>query len=472
MNKPDSQGRSGQRLWSGEFVSRKLEHRYRTRTNDVFCRQIRLLAIIILILSLPFIGADYQALGDFEHAETFSLFRVSVMALPAWLLLATQRRADYRLIDRIVFAYVMYVAIEAFLIMYLFRSEPIVVVSRLIFFVMVANTLIVMPARNRAIVIGTSFVLTMTGLWSFTAVTAQEAISLTVILASTYAVGFVVGSWLALMRRSEFARRVELNSANNQLEFARRNAENANSAKSVFLANMSHELRTPLNAIIGFADLLHQGLLGEFRNAKQKEYIGDIRLSGQHLLSLINDLLDLNRIEAGHIDARPDWFSLQLAATDWLLMVREQAADQNQEIEIGWLAPELEVHADPRMIQQCMTNLLNNAIKYGPDGQTIRVWAERAGEGLRIMVQDQGPGLSREEIDRALKPFEQVDGAHARQSVGWGLGLPLVKSTAEAMGGELLLESLPETGLRATLYLPTLPLRDRAGEPVEASAFA
>lgn len=452
-----------QSRWSGELLDAGTERLFRERTHDVFCRQIWLLAVIALVATLPFVLADYQAMGAFAFRDEFLAFRLAMIWLPAVLLIGARSEYPYRRLDLLVVTYTLYVAVEAFLIMHIFRAEPIVVVSRMIFFVLVANTLIPMPFRNRLIVNGLSAALTMFALWNFLVVSAEAVVSLTVIIGSAYLFGFVVGTWLQRMRRAEFARRQELNRFNRELDVALKHAEGANSAKNVFLANMSHELRTPLNAIIGFADVLHRGDMGELQNSKHREYVSDIHRAGEHLLGMIDSLLDLSRAEAGYEEVRSEWISLRDVSKDWLLMVRELAARKGQRIAPGPMLPGMELYADPALLHRCVTNLLTNAVKYSGPDTLIGIAAERTPEGITIIVRDQGKGMTDADMARALRPFEQIDGAHERGSVGWGLGLPLAKSTAEMLGGLLELESAPGKGTTARIFVPAHLTRDMIG---------
>ncbi|WP_417515728.1 sensor histidine kinase [Minwuia sp.] len=456
-----------QSVWTGDFISRWTEHGFRLATYDVFFRQIRLLAIIILALSWPFIFADYLKAQHFEHVELFTAAR-SVLALtPLLWLHAFRRRKSHRLIDGMVFAYAMYVTLETILLMYIHRADFIVVSSRLIFFIMAANTLLPLPGRYRIIMNVTGATGAAVGIWAFAQISTDTAISLSVIVGSTYAIGFIVGSWLARMRRAEHARAMELQASNAALVAAQQRAEQASRTKSMFLANVSHELRTPLNAIIGFSDMLDRQMLGPLGHPRYKEYIGDIRWSGTHLLGLINDLLDLNRIEAGKADLQPDWLSLRQACREWLTMAGAETRADGQTIVVPPDVPDVEIRADARALHQVMINLLTNAIKYSGAGSTIRLDIARRRDGaLKIDVVDNGAGMSADALSRVLQPFEQADASTARQTAGWGLGLPLVKALADAMGCRFRIESTKGEGTRACLLIPATLVRRPVPAPV------
>ncbi|WP_298727227.1 PAS-domain containing protein [uncultured Ferrovibrio sp.] len=234
---------------------------------------------------------------------------------------------------------------------------------------------------------------------------------------------------------------------------AKEMAEVANRAKSAFLANMSHEFRTPLNAIIGFSESLLAGYFGPLTE-KQLDYVDDIRKSGVHLLQLINDVLDLAKVEAGRMEPHIEALDPHLVIADSMEMMRVQAerASVSLEAELPDQLPL--IHADERMVRQMLLNLLSNAVKFTPSGGRAWITAEVTDEYLQISVHDTGLGMAEHEIPKALTPFEQVRGVLNRNHQGTGLGLPLVKSLAELHGGSLELKSAPNEGTTATISLP------------------
>jgi len=234
-------------------------------------------------------------------------------------------------------------------------------------------------------------------------------------------------------------------------------AEGANKAKSEFLANMSHELRTPLNAINGFSEIMVGEMFGPLGDRRYKEYVGDIHRSGEHLLALINDILDMSKIEAGKMNLRFEPVSIDDLVEDSVRLVKNRAENAGLYIEVA-LPPLPEVDADYRAIKQVLLNLLSNAVKFTPKGGKISVRAESRmdayGQRVRISVRDTGIGIAKEDLERLARPFEQVESQHAKTQQGTGLGLALSKSLVEMHGGTLELESQPGQGTTASFVLP------------------
>ena len=244
-----------------------------------------------------------------------------------------------------------------------------------------------------------------------------------------------------------------LRKAGQRAEQAARNADAANRAKSEFLANMSHELRTPLNAIIGFSELMERRLFGELGDPRYHEYAQHIGASGNYLLRLVNDILDLSKIEAQKMELDLGTVPLAPALEECAAMIRPQADQQGLALGMSNVPPDADAMADPRALQQVLLNLLSNAVKFTPRGGRVDLTVERTGDAWRISVRDTGKGIAPEDMGRVLEPFGQVAGAMTRQEQGTGLGLPLAKSLTELMGGSFRIESTPGVGTCVTLTL-------------------
>jgi signal transduction histidine kinase len=233
-------------------------------------------------------------------------------------------------------------------------------------------------------------------------------------------------------------------------------AQLANSAKTVFLANMSHELRTPLNAIIGFAGLIGHRALGEQPAARYAEYARDIEHSGRYLLSIIEDLLDMSRIELGQVRLVEEPVEVEDLAKDVVRFVSHRAHERGITIDVGGVQPMPRINADARSLRQALINLLVNAIKFSPPGGSVAVCAAPdSGGGIAIWVQDSGPGIKAEEKSSAFEPFWQGDAYRRKARDGVGLGLAITKRLIEAHGGTVeLISGDGMTGTRAMIRLP------------------
>jgi signal transduction histidine kinase len=266
--------------------------------------------------------------------------------------------------------------------------------------------------------------------------------------------GGVLATYLDITER----KRVEAD-----LRRAKEEAELASRTKTEFLANMSHELRTPLNAVIGFAEIMQGAVFGPLGDARYGEYAADIRDSGQHLLNLINDLLDVSKIEFGKVELCEETVDLTGIIDSCMRLMRDRADQAGLELA-AHTPPDLPyLCADGRRLKQILLNLMSNAVKFTPSGGRVTVRARLAEGGLEIIVADTGIGIAPHDLAKALQPFGQIDSRMSRKYQGTGLGLPLTKSMIELHGGSLRLESVVGYGTAATLWLP--PARIVAFEP-------
>ena len=274
-----------------------------------------------------------------------------------------------------------------------------------------------------------------------------------------------IDSRLAAIASGDFSGRVEVqnrdelgalganvNRMNDELHRLYTELEAASQHKSDFLANMSHELRTPLNAVIGFSQVLRDEMVGPV-NEKQAEYLDDITSSGNHLLSLINDVLDLSKVEAGQVELEVRPFSLREALNRGVVMVREHASEDGVRIALDADRDVDVVDGDERRIKQVIFNLLSNAVKFTPSGGEVDVSATRVNGEVRVSVADTGPGVAPEDRERIFEEFQQSDTGDGYRE-GTGLGLALSKRFVELHGGRIWLESEVGHGSTFTFSLP------------------
>ncbi|MBI3675178.1 MAG: HAMP domain-containing histidine kinase [Proteobacteria bacterium] len=265
----------------------------------------------------------------------------------------------------------------------------------------------------------------------------------------------------------------ELEEARDEALKKRFEAETANASKTAFLANMSHELRTPLNAILGFSEIIAKECFGAVGSPRYVEYAGDIHSSGSHLLSLINDLLDVAKIEAGRMEIDPEPLDALPTLESALKLVGAKARERRQElvIEVAPDAPSL--FADERALKQILINLVSNAVKFTPEGGRIDVVGSKARDGgFQIMVKDNGPGIPHDKLDKIFKPFSQVNNRYDRQGGGTGLGLALIRGLSELHGGRAWIESEYGKGCRAYVALPSAPAKSKTRDARTAAIAA
>jgi PAS domain S-box-containing protein len=239
---------------------------------------------------------------------------------------------------------------------------------------------------------------------------------------------------------------------------AKASAEKASKAKSEFLAKMSHELRTPLNAILGFSEVLQSELFGPLGHARYREYADYVHKSGVHLLDLINDVLDLSKIDSGRMELKESDFAITDLVHEAVMMVRDKARGHcSLAVEMSPNLPH--ITAEKRLIKQVLLNLLSNAIKFIPGGGQVTMRAFQDAAGIGLEVADNGIGMDAEELKIAFSPYGQIDSKIARQHQGTGLGLPISRALAELHGGTLTAESRKGCGTTMTLRLPNSRIR-------------
>jgi signal transduction histidine kinase len=257
-----------------------------------------------------------------------------------------------------------------------------------------------------------------------------------------------------------------------ELERARLAAEESSRVKSQFMAHISHELRTPLNAIIGFSEMIRDALMGPI-STRYRDYAGDIHNSGAHLLRLINDVLDLSKVEAGRLELHEETVELAALVDECRRLVADgvRAGELALSVELCRDLPA--IGCDRLRLKQILLNLLSNAVKFTPPGGRITLSAEVTAEGgIAVTVHDTGIGMAPEEIPLALEPFRQLDSAFNRRFEGTGLGLPLARRLAEMHGGHLWISSAKGEGTTATLILPASRVIEREPLPIDEPGIA
>lgn len=252
---------------------------------------------------------------------------------------------------------------------------------------------------------------------------------------------------------------------------AMQRAEEANRTKTEFLANMSHELRTPLNAIIGFSEVIEHEILGKAAsNPKYVGYARDINSAGGHLLNVINDILDIAKIEVGRLELDEEIFDLEKILESCIKMLSEYAEKSGVKLARSTPAPLPAFKGDEKKFKQIVLNLLSNAIKFTPEGGSVTLEAQCEADGaLRVAVIDTGIGIVAEDLAKVMAPFMQVESVHSRKYEGTGLGLPISRALTELHGGELSLTSEIEAGTTITLRFPESRV-ERAPEIPKAAA--
>jgi two-component system cell cycle sensor histidine kinase PleC len=247
-------------------------------------------------------------------------------------------------------------------------------------------------------------------------------------------------------------------------------AEDANAAKSKFLANMSHELRTPLNAIIGFSEIMESAMFGPLGAARYTEYSRDIRASGQYLLEVINDILDMSKIEAGGIRLAPETVELEPILADCLRVVSTRAGEKNVAL-YSQVDPAIRLNADRRAVKQIALNLLSNAVKFTPDGGAVTMRARRRGGMVTIAIADNGIGIPKEALHKLGRPFEQVESQLTKRHQGSGLGLAIAKSLTDLHGGAMRICSALGRGTTVVVRLPLKARQPARGDIVQAASI-
>ena len=339
--------------------------------------------------------------------------------------------------------------------------EPLPIIKAVVLLLAIAATALIASALRGALVITFALPVAVYAYFSARLYVPVEALMVGLLIVSlpffTYVAGHLHTSALMLLsfRSEKDALIAELETAKSMSDEARRRAEEANLAKSRFLASMSHELRTPLNAILGFSEVMANEVLGKIENDTYRDYARDIHGSGQHLLNLINEILDLSRIEAGRYQLNEEPAFLAEIVGECCHMMEIKARKKDIRLIQQFEPAMSRIFADERSLRQITLNLLSNAVKFTSTGGEIRVrvgWTK--GGGQYVSVADNGPGIAPDEIAIVLSAFGQGTIAIKSAEQGAGLGLPIVQGLAQMHGGELLLRSKLREGTEAIVVLP------------------
>lgn len=441
-------------LLSGEFCDRTLEADYRLASYETLRKHTWQVFTLVLIALTALNLVDYLYASDVPGIITISIIRYVVLVLPAYVILMALRRARYQAIDRMVLIFALWIVADSILMIHVFRDHPVMMAARLPLFAMIANIMFSPSAFHRAIMNGVAWPAILIAFWVMTPDLSSSVPAITVILSVAFMFGIVAGTWLIRLRRHDYFRASEQERANESLRRYKHELEQAMLAKTMFLSNVSHELRTPLNAIIGFSDMLNMQMYGPIGSPKYREYVQDIQNSGYHLLDLINDILDLNRLEVGKAAMSPEWNPVEQALLECrkIVLAAHRHIDPER-IQLGEVA-NVHVSYDHRSLHQILVNLVTNAVKYAGDTACITLECRLASDGACVFhVTDNGAGMNEATLFRLMKPFEQADSSVARDTEGWGLGLPLANALALANDSELLIESTPGHGTRARLVV-------------------
>jgi len=275
-------------------------------------------------------------------------------------------------------------------------------------------------------------------------------------LTMTIAVGAVTNYTQEYILRLNYVKTRLLELEMVRSERLRRKADAANRAKTEFLANMSHELRTPMNAIMGFSEIMVNEMFGPLGSSRYSGYTKDIHLSAKHLLSIINDILDLSKAEAGKMETRESEFDLCELARESMRMLRTQAGSKGLRFTLKTPGFPLELRADKRLTRQVLINIVANATKFTEPGGTVNVTIEQDEDTRQalIVVSDTGVGMTKDEIKRCIEPFTQIESAYTRNEPGVGLGLPMVAKIMEIHGGSFKIHSTVGQGTTAVAHFP------------------
>ena len=441
-------------FWTAEFRDRDTEARYRVWRYDDRLTEIRILGILAIIAAVPYVQAAYMRLGPGPDFNWLAGFRIAEAVLTILGVAFTWRRPSYALLDAMVLAIVGAVCVQTLALSIIGGSK--VLLLEVQFLMMIVLIHIFVPNRfllNAVPALALSLAFVFQAIWTLDYVPSQR-LGVVAWIVGANLLGIITALRLARYRRGQFASLEAERIANMQMRAAMEEAKLASRAKSEFLANISHELRTPLNAINGFSQLMLNGMFGPLGDPRYREYVKDINVSGEHLLTLINEILDLSRIEAGKRELSESEIELDHLIASCLRVVRPRAEDKGITLDNRVTDDAPVLWADETALKQVLLNLIVNGVKFTESGGRVTVSAERGTDGLTVVVADTGIGIAAEDLETIMKPFGQAHNPMTRGEEGTGLGLPLAKALTELHGGTLTLESVPDTGTTVRVWLP------------------
>jgi signal transduction histidine kinase len=441
--------------WRAEFKDRKLEDAYRVWRHPVGIRGIRLVMVVMLLAIPVFAIGSYLKYGDSTAFRIQTALRMCMFGYALIVFFLPLRRLSYRTVDWLIIAGLVATALQLGTLVET-TSAPAAHIELQFLFTIVAIYLFV-PTR---FIYCLAACLVMTGyfvvnlLWGF-GIALPDQIGYTTWAAIANVLGITTTLRIEALRRQAFIEAGLRERNNAALREAKEQAEIASRSKSEFLANVSHELRTPLNAINGFSEVMLQRLFGPLGNERYVEYVTDIHASGQHLLRIINDILDLSKIEAGRRELHEEVVEVGELVRSAIRIVQPRATEGGVRLVNEVTEPAGRLQCDETALKQVLINLAANSVKFTPeDGQiTVRTAAGPNGE-FTLTVKDTGIGIPPEAIEKVLVPFVQVESALARKHAGTGLGLPLAKALVELHGGTIAIESELGAGTTVTVTLP------------------
>jgi signal transduction histidine kinase len=447
---------------ASEFADRDREDRFRHASLPEWRERAVLAAVVGAIAFALFGVVDGIDLGWSRDFYTVLAVRCAPLAIVAALAIAARLDLGPRKFYWIVFAVELcFIAIYCAVVVLVPQRTNVHVVgtiAMILFFYLFVPTRAVLGAVAGATA-SVAFV-AAAALW--TPLRSAELIGISIIFGTVNLVGTVHVIHLHRLWRQSFAAREteretteRLKKRSRQLAKARDAANHANRAKSEFLAHMSHELRTPLNAINGFSEIIKDEMFGPVA-PRYREYATDIHRSGMHLTALINDVLDLSKIEAGKLEMEEENIEPAAVVESCLHLVRDRAHKASLRLLTDMPSELPTLKADERLVKQMLLNLLTNAIKFTPEGGRVVASVRLVDDGrLAFAVSDTGIGIAAEDLPKVLEPYGQVATARDRNPEGTGLGLPLVKKMVGLHGGTLSLDSAPGVGTTATLAFPS-----------------